>query len=54
MRYSLGQDVIFVILALIASLSLLSQHPVTAFIFFILSITFVTYENKLHDYIKSA
>lgn len=53
-RYSFGQDLIFVILALIAALALMSQHAVVASIFFILSIAFVSYEHKIYNYVKSA
>ena len=54
MRYSLGQDMIFVILALIAALALISSHAVIAFSFFIVSILFVLFEHKIFDYVRSA
>lgn len=53
MRYSIGQDLTFVILALIAALALLSNHPFTAASFFIVAILFVTFEHQIYKYVKS-
>ncbi|MBU2561499.1 MAG: hypothetical protein KKD17_04320 [Nanoarchaeota archaeon] len=54
MRYSLGQDLIFVIMALTSALALLSQHPGVSAVFFIISILFVIYEHKVYAYLKEA
>jgi len=53
MRYSIGQDMTFVTLALIAALALLSQHPFTAGFFFVIAILFITFEHQIYEYIKS-
>lgn len=52
--YSIGQDIVFVILALISALALLSQHAITAFAFFILAILYIIFEHKIYSYVKSA
>jgi len=54
MRYSIGQDMIFVILALISTLALLSKHAVIAVVFFALALIFVIYEHQIFQYIRSA
>ncbi|MBN1543889.1 hypothetical protein JW898_00325 [Candidatus Woesearchaeota archaeon] len=54
MRYSLGQDMIFVIMALISALALLSQHAGVSAAFFIISILFIIYENRIYAYLKEA
>ncbi|NQU78764.1 hypothetical protein HQ545_03255 [Candidatus Woesearchaeota archaeon] len=53
-KYTLGQDMIFIILALIAALGLLSKHTITAISFFTISLLFVIFEHKIYDYVKSA
>jgi hypothetical protein len=54
MKYSTGQDMMFVILALISALALLSEHAAVAFVFLVLSILFVIYEHRIFNYIRSA
>jgi hypothetical protein len=54
MRYSISQDLTFVVLALIAALALISRHPFTAGFFFIIAVLFVTFEHQIYEYIKSA
>ena len=54
MKYSPGQDMVFVILALIASLALISEHVITSFIFLILSIGFILFEHQIFKYVQSA
>jgi hypothetical protein len=54
MRYSIGQDLTFIVLALISSLALISQHAFTAAAFFIMAIIFVLYEHKIYQYVKEA
>ncbi len=53
MQYTLGKDMIFVILALISSLAMLSQHAMTATIFFGLAILFIVFEHQIFDYLGS-
>jgi hypothetical protein len=52
MRYSIGQDLMFIILALISSLALLSEHLLTATVFFALSILFIIFEHQAYDYVN--
>ena len=54
MRYTLAQEVIFVILALASALALLSKHPVISIWFFILALGFVYFENWIVEYVRSA
>ena len=54
MNYSPGQDMVFVILALISALSLVSEHIITSFIFLVLSIGFIVFEHQIFKYVKSA
>jgi len=54
MKYSIGQDMIFLILALVSSLALLSEHPIVAFVFFGLAIVFVVFEHDIFEYVRSA
>ncbi len=53
-RYSLGQDLVFIILALIASFALLSKNAVVSIAFFALAIIFVLLEDRITEYIRSA
>ncbi|MBW2972092.1 hypothetical protein KY359_03575 [Candidatus Woesearchaeota archaeon] len=53
-RYTLGQNIIFVILALISALALLSQHMLIATIFFAIAILFIIFEHDIYAYVKSA
>ena len=54
MKYSIGKDTIFIILALIASLALLAEHPIISIVFFLGSLLFVYYEHDIYAYVKSA
>ena len=54
MRISIGQDMIFVILALISALALISEHPIVCYVFLVLSLLFVIYEHKIFEYVKNA
>ncbi len=54
MIYSHGRDIMFVVLALISSLAMISMHHYVALIFLILAITYVIYEYEIEDYIKNA
>jgi hypothetical protein len=54
MYYSLGKDLVFVILALISSLCLLSQQELLATIFFILAIGYILFEHNISAYIQNA
>ncbi|MFH1064475.1 MAG: hypothetical protein V1729_05320 [Candidatus Woesearchaeota archaeon] len=53
-RYSLGQDMVFIILALISAFALLSKNSVLAIAFFALAMIFVLVEDKITEYIRSA
>jgi len=52
MQYTLGKDLIFVILALISSLALLSQHAIISISFFGLAILFIIFEHQIFDYVR--
>lgn len=54
MNHTLGKDIIFVILALVAALAMLGEHPIVSYTFFVLSILFVVYEHRIFDYVKNA
>jgi hypothetical protein len=54
MRYTLAQQIIFVILALIAAIALLSEHPVISLVFFVLALVFVYFEHRIIAYVRSA
>ena len=54
MNYAISKDIIFIILALISTFALLSEHPLISTAFFASSIVFVYYEHKIYDYVKSA
>lgn len=45
---------IFVILALISALALLSRHPWVSAAFFAISLIFICYEHRIYEYIKTA
>ena len=54
MLYSLGRDIMFVVLALISSLALISMHPIIAAVFFVLAILYVVFEYDIEEYVKNA
>lgn len=54
MIYSLGRDIMFVVLALIASLAMISQHWILCSVFFVLSILYVVFEYDIEEYVKNA
>ena len=54
MGYTIGQDMIFVILALISALAMLSEQAVISFIFFLLAILFVSFEKHIFEYVRNA
>jgi hypothetical protein len=51
---SLANDITFVVLALISTFSLLSEHLLLATVFFIIAIAFIIFEHQIVDYIKTA
>lgn len=53
MHYSVSIDIIFVVLTLISSFALLSEHLLTSAIFFISSIIFIFFEHQIYNYINS-
>jgi hypothetical protein len=54
MRYTLAQEVIFVILAMAAAFALLSKHPIISIWFTILALAFVYFEHQIVEYVRSA
>lgn len=50
MRYSLGHDIMFVILVLIAALMLINKLGILAFIFSITALVYVQLEHKITEY----
>ena len=54
MKYPISQDMIFVILTLIAALALLAEYPIVSIVFFLGSLLFVYYEHDIYAYVKSA
>ena len=44
----------FVVLALISSLALISMHPLLSIVFFILAILYVVFEYDIEEYVKNA
>jgi hypothetical protein len=53
MRYSLGHDLVFTILTLIASLFLISRLGLLSALFAILAIVYVCMEHKITYYLKT-
>ena len=54
MIYSLGRDIMFVVLALISSLALISMHWILSSVFFVLAIVYVVFEYDIEEYVKNA
>ena len=52
-HYSMGHEMVFVLLATTSALALLSQHPAISTVFFALSISFIAFEHTIQKYVKS-
>ena len=52
--YTLAQDMIFVILTLISALALFSEHLAISIVSFVLAALFISYENRIYEYVKKA
>ena len=44
----------FVVLALISSLALISMHPIICIVFFVIAIVYVVFEYDIEEYVKNA
>ncbi|MFC1723560.1 hypothetical protein ACFL0V_05460 [Nanoarchaeota archaeon] len=54
MIYSFGRDIMFMVLALIAALALISMHPIISAVFVVLAIVYVVFEYDIAEYVKNA
>ena len=52
MRYSLGHDLVFTILALLSALFLISKMGILSTVFFIIAIIYVSLEHKITYYLS--
>jgi hypothetical protein len=51
---TLANDITFVVLALISTFALLSEHLLISAIFFVIAIAFIIFEHQIYDYVKNA